>query len=149
MNKFSIITTVYNGEETIGKTIESVISQTYKNWEIIFWDNHSKDKSKKILKSFKDKRIRYFYSKKFTNLHQARNLAIKKAKGEFVSFLDTDDIWRSNKLLLQIEKFKKRKINFVYGNCWLLNKDYIFKKKITLILIFQADIFLINFLKNT
>jgi glycosyltransferase involved in cell wall biosynthesis len=125
----SVIVNCHNGQKYLNDAIQSIVDQKYQNWEIIFWDNHSKDKSKKILKSFKDKRIRYFYSKKFTNLHQARNLAIKKARGEFISFLDTDDIWESNKLHLQIEKFKKKKVNFVYGNCWLLNKDYIFKKK--------------------
>ena len=55
----SIIMNCYNGEKYLKEAIRSVINQTYKNWEIIFWDNQSKDKSSQILKSFKDKRIKY------------------------------------------------------------------------------------------
>ena len=80
--KVSIIINCYNGEKYLNLAIESVLNQTYKNWEIIFWDNQSTDDSKFILKSYKDKRIKYFYAKKFTNLHIARNLAISKAKRE-------------------------------------------------------------------
>ena len=71
----------FNGEKYLKYSIESILSQTYQNWELIFWDNKSTDNSAKILKSFKDKRIKYFYSKNKTVLYKARNLAIKKTKG--------------------------------------------------------------------
>ena len=71
----------------------SIINQTYKNWELIFWDNLSNDNSKEIFKKYNDKRFKYFLADKHTVLYEARNLAIKKTKGEFVAFLDTDDIW--------------------------------------------------------
>ena len=74
----SIIMNCYNGDKYLRKSIKSIISQSYKNWELIFWDNNSEDNSKNILKSFKDKRILYFRSKKFMKLYHARNLAIKK-----------------------------------------------------------------------
>ena len=130
LNLISVIMNCHNGEKYLAIAIESVINQSHKNWEIIFWDNRSKDSSLKIAKKFKDKRIKCFSAKKFTNLHKARNLAIKKARGSFISFLDVDDIWEKNKLSLQLNKFKNKKINFVYGNCWLLNNSYVFKKKI-------------------
>ena len=60
----SIIMNCLNGEEYLKDSLSSIVNQTYKNWELIFWDNRSTDKSADILKSFKDKRIRYFYAKK-------------------------------------------------------------------------------------
>ncbi len=131
MNKkplVSIIMNCLNGEEFLNHAVKSILNQTYKNWELIFWDNKSTDKSAKILKSFRDKRIRYFYAKKRTELHKARNLAIKKTRGEFVAFLDVDDIWTRDKLSLQIPKFKNKKIGLVYSNFYKLYKKN--KKKI-------------------
>ena len=96
--KVSIIINCYNGENFLKQCIQSVINQTYKNWEIIFWDNLSTDNSKKILKNFKDKRIKYFKTKKFTKLYEARNLAIKKSGGKVTWSLEgktlTNDIIR-------------------------------------------------------
>ena len=87
----------YNGEKYLKKSILSILDQKYQNWELIFWDNQSKDNSKKILHSFKrDKRIKYYYAKSFSKLYKARNLAIKKAKGKYICFLDTDDLWKKN-----------------------------------------------------
>lgn len=123
----SIIMNCYNGEAFLEQSIHSVISQTYKNWELIFWDNKSTDNSFKILKKFKDKRIKYFYAKKNTVLYEARNLAIKKSKGEFIAFLDVDDFWSSNKLELQITHFKEKTIGLVYSNFY---KFYNGKKKL-------------------
>ena len=62
--EISIITPVFESEKFIKLTIESVLSQTYQNWEVIFWDNNSNDRSKSIVKSYKDSRIKYFISKK-------------------------------------------------------------------------------------
>ena len=105
-----------NGQEFLNYALKSVLNQTYKNWELIFWDNKSTDNSAKILKSFKDKRIKYFLAKKRTVLHKARNQAIKKTKGKYIAFLDVDDMWSRNKLALQIPKFKNKKIGLVYSN---------------------------------
>lgn len=129
-NLVSVIINCFNGEEYLKDAVESVIKQTHKNWEIIFWDNLSNDGSASIIKSYNDKRIKYYLAKKFTNLHRARNQAIKKCNGSFITFLDTDDVWESTKLKLQLKKFQNKNINFVYGNCWLINDSYIFKKKI-------------------
>ena len=76
----SIIMNCHNGEKYLKDSIKSIISQTYKNLELVFWDNNSKDNSKKIVKNFNDKRIKYFKSKKFNSLYHSRNLAIKKAR---------------------------------------------------------------------
>ena len=98
----SVIVNCHNGEKFLKKCIKSILSQTYKKIEIIFWDNLSTDNSKAIIKSFHDNKIKYFKSKKFTSLYSARNSAIKKAKGEFIGFLDTDDWWSPSKIQKQI-----------------------------------------------
>ncbi len=129
----SIIMNCFNGERYLESAINSVINQTYKHWELIFWDNKSSDNSAKILKKFKDKRIRYFYSKNKTVLYKARNLAIKKSKGKFLAFLDVDDMWEKNKLSLQIPEFKNKKIGLVYSNFYKLNntkKDLAYKTQL-------------------
>ncbi len=130
----SIVMNCHNGERYLKKSVNSIINQTYKNWELIFWDNKSSDNSAQIIKNFKDKRIRYFHSKKKTVLYFARNLAIKKAKGEFIAFLDVDDFWDSRKISLQIPKFKNKKIGLVYSNFFRYynkhKKEKAFKNKL-------------------
>ena len=84
-------------------------NQVYKNWELI-WDNCSDDNSKILLNLFKDKRIKYL-AKRFTNLHKARNLALKKAKGDYISFLDCDDLLLKDKLFLQVKKIERKKLS--------------------------------------
>lgn len=113
----SIIMNCHNGDQYLKKSIKSVLNQSYKNWELIFWNNNSQDQSKEILLSFKDKRIRYFENYKTAKLYKARNLAINESKGELICFLDTDDWWVKNKLKKQVECFKKDdNLNFVYSN---------------------------------
>jgi glycosyltransferase involved in cell wall biosynthesis len=110
----------HNGEVFLKESINSVINQTYKNWELIFWDNFSNDRSKEILLKFSDNRIKYYCAEKFTSLYEARNLAIKKASGEFISFLDTDDWWSPKRLEKQIELFfKDKNLDVVYTNFYL------------------------------
>lgn len=119
----SIIMNCHNGEKYLPKSISSIISQSYKNWELIFFDNSSKDKSKKIIKSYKDKRIKYFFSKKKLKLYHARNLALKKTKGKYVSFLDVDDLWDKKKLKFQINYLKKNKeFKIAYSNYIVYNE---------------------------
>jgi glycosyltransferase involved in cell wall biosynthesis len=123
----SIIMNCYNGEAYLKESIESILSQTYKNWELIFWDNLSKDNSAKVLKNYKDERLKYFISEKHTPLYEARNLAIEKSEGEYIAFLDTDDIWVKNKLELQMKYFFTKDVGVVFSNLWIAKKDL--KKK--------------------
>ena len=105
----SIIMNCHNGEKFLRQSIKSVLHQSYKNWELIFYDNCSSDNSKQIIKNFKDKRIKYLHSKIFLNLYHARNKAIQNTKGKYITFLDTDDWWEKNKLKKQIDFVKKIK----------------------------------------
>ena len=113
----------YNGEKYLSESIKSVLSQTYQNWELIFWDNKSDDKSAEIFKNYKDTRFKYFYANEHTLLYKARNLAIEKSKGDFISFLDVDDLWIKNKLELQIPYFNNPDVGVVFSNVWLIKKD--------------------------
>ena len=99
-NLISIIVNCHNGEKFINRCIESILIQTYDNFEIIFLDNMSTDGTEEILKKISDKRIKYFKTEKFLKLYEARNLAISKAKGKYISFLDIDDSWEKDKLKL-------------------------------------------------
>tara|TARA_Y100000590_G_C15700355_1_gene1006525 strand:+ start:955 stop:1860 length:906 start_codon:yes stop_codon:yes gene_type:complete len=124
----SVIMNCYNGEAYLKESIESLLSQTYKNWELIFWDNQSNDKSAEIFRKFNDKRFKYYYANKHTVLYEARNEAIKKSSGEFIAFLDTDDLWEKNKLELQIPLFNDSKVGVVYGNVLIINEKLKTKK---------------------
>ena len=125
----SIILNCFNGEEYLKHALKSITNQSYQNWELIFWDNKSSDKSKQIFDSFKNKKFKYFLAKKHTSLYAARNLAISKAKGNFISFIDADDLWDKDKLKKQIKLFEDQKVAVVYGNSWI-RKEKINKKKI-------------------
>ena len=101
----SVIINCHNGEKYLDNCIKSVLNQTYKNWEIIFFDNNSSDKSRKQIKSYNDPRIKYFRSNKTYTLYKARNLAVHKSNAEFITFLDVDDWWEKNTLEKQINFF--------------------------------------------
>ena len=130
----------HNGEKFLKESLRSVILQTYKNWELVFWDNKSSDKSKKILKKFKDKRIKYYYTNRFNTLYKSRQLAIKKCKGDYIAFLDTDDVWLSNKLEKQINFILLKKYDFVYSNYYLKDLRNSKKKKALFIKNYQKAI---------
>ena len=127
--KVSIIMNCHNGEKYLKKSISSVINQTYKNWELIFWDNKSTDRSEKIFKDFKDKRLRYFKSKNYFKLYKARNNAIKKCRGKFIAFLDTDDWWLKKKIQKQVNILEKNQsIPLIYSNWIIYNQKKKLKK---------------------
>lgn len=130
-NLVSIIVNCFNGEKYLRESLNSVVTQTYKNWELIFCDNQSTDNSKKIFNSYNNKKFIYFKTKKFLNLYEARNFAISKSKGEYLSFLDVDDLWQKNKLEKQIKLFKDPKVGVVYGNLFVQKekKRIIYYKK--------------------
>ena len=120
----SIILNCYNGEKYLQQALNSIEKQSYKNWELIFWDNRSTDNSKNIFRSFKNKKFKYYFSKKHTSLYKARNLAIKKSRGQFISFIDADDLWEKNKLKDQVKLFLRNKhVSLIYSNIWIQNEN--------------------------
>lgn len=115
----SVIMNCYNGEKYLRQAIESVFAQTYPNWEIIFWDNRSTDKSAEIVRSFGNPRLKYFYAPKHTMLYEARNCAIERASGDFIAFLDVDDWWLPTKLEQQIPLFSDPQVGLACGIYWI------------------------------
>jgi teichuronic acid biosynthesis glycosyltransferase TuaG len=116
MTKISIIVNCYNGEEYLENCISSILKQKYQNFEIIFFDNCSSDKSKKIIRKFDDKRIKYYFSSKLIPLYKARNEAIKKATGSLIAFLDVDDWWDESYLSSKEIFFQNKKYDYFYSN---------------------------------
>ncbi|NQV76308.1 MAG: glycosyltransferase family 2 protein, partial [Bacteroidetes bacterium] len=119
----SVIMNCHNGEKYLQEALESVLVQTYENWELIFWDNQSTDASSTIVNGYKHENFHYFYAPRHTVLYEARNYAIAKASGEFYAFLDVDDFWVKEKLEKQLEMFEDREVGLVYGNYWLKNES--------------------------
>jgi glycosyltransferase involved in cell wall biosynthesis len=127
----SIVINCYNGEKYLRQSIESILDQSYQNLELIFWDNHSTDQSKNIIKSYDDKRIKYFFSQNHSTLYQARNLALKECKGEFISFLDVDDYYLKDRIVKQLLHFKDQKVGVTYSNYYRYYEDINKKKLLT------------------
>lgn len=123
--KISIIVNCFNGEKYLERCLNSISNQTFDNWELIFLDNQSTDKSKKIFESFKDKRFKYFCSPYFMKLYEARNEALKHANGEFIAFLDSDDWWESFHLKNAEFFFENSNLGFYFSNAY----NYYEKKK--------------------
>lgn len=124
-NLVSIITPVYNAEKFIGETIASVINQTYTEWEMILVDDCSTDKSAEIVKSFSeiDSRIKYHKLEINSGAAVSRNTALDMAKGRYIAFLDSDDLWEKNKLSLQLDFMKKNNIEFSFTDYSLITED--------------------------
>ena len=120
----SIITPSYNCEEYIEETIQSVLSQTYSNWEMLIVDDCSTDRSCSIINKYcsLDSRIKLFILNTNSGPAVARNLAITKAKGTFLAFLDSDDIWTINKLKTQLQFMQENHSSFSFTAYQYLSK---------------------------
>lgn len=112
----SIIVPVYNTENFISETIESVVDQTYDNWELILVDDGSTDSSKQIIEKWvkKDKRIHYFY-KENGGQASARNVGVRESNGAYISFLDSDDIFLPKRLEAQVKDLSIQEADFYYS----------------------------------
>ncbi len=115
MPAVSIIMNVRNGAATLREALESALTQTYRDWEMIVWDDRSADDSAGIVAEFKDPRIRYTLAPHETSLGEARQLAIREARGEWLAFLDQDDIWLPSKLERQFALTDSPQVGLVYG----------------------------------
>ena len=113
----SIIMPSYNTAKFIGESIESVINQTYNKWELIIVDDCSTDNTDTVVKKYlKDNRIKYLKNKQNSGAAISRNYALREAKGKWIAFLDSDDLWASDKLEKQIEFMKNNNYVFSYTN---------------------------------
>jgi len=119
----SILMNCYNGEKYLREAIESILAQTFQNWELIFWDNQSTDQSANIFKSYKDPRLKYFLSPLHTDLGGGRANAFQLLTGELIAILDTDDIWFPNKLEKQVPLFESPEIGIVICDTLFFNRN--------------------------
>ena len=120
-HKVSVIINCHNGEKYLSETLKSLENQTFIDYEVIFWDNCSNDNTPNIAKSF-DSRIRYYRSDSFTSLGEARNQALMLVEGEYVAFLDSDDLWDPNKLSFQVEYMDQHsEVGILLSNFRMLN----------------------------
>jgi len=119
----SVIIPTYNREKIIERAINSVINQTYKNWELIIVDDGSTDNTKKVLEPYlKNNKIKYFHNKN-KGVSAVRNFGIKKAQGEYIAFLDSDDEFVKEKLRKQLNEMMKLKKQISLSNCSKINEN--------------------------
>lgn len=106
----------YNTSEYISDSIHSVINQTYTNWELIIVDDCSSDNSVELIRSFDDSRIRIYINEVNSGAAYSRNYALRKAKGRWIAFLDSDDLWHPDKLSKQVSFMIENGYHFSYTN---------------------------------
>jgi len=124
-NLVSIITPSFNSSKYIKETVDSVLSQTYENWELIIVDDGSKDSSANIIQDLTntDTRIKGFYFDKNIGAAEARNVAIQQAKGKYIAFLDSNDLWELEKLEKQISFMQTEDIAFSFSTYQPMSED--------------------------
>ncbi len=110
----SVIMPSWNTGRWIAESIESVINQTYQNWELIIVDDCSTDNTDEIVNSFKDARIKYLKNDVNSGAAITRNRALREAQGEWIAFLDSDDLWVQNKLEKMVSFMKTHNYSFAY-----------------------------------
>jgi glycosyltransferase involved in cell wall biosynthesis len=132
MPKVSIITCTYNRAHLIGETIQSVLSQTVQDFEYIIIDDGSTDNTKQVIDSFGDERLFYFWLPHSKgHLSTLRNYAHKKSKGQYIAYVDSDDVWHRNKLELQLAALDAHSdIGFSFTDIEIFKEKEIIKKNI-------------------
>ncbi len=119
----SIILPTFNRANTLQRAIDSVLEQTYTNWELIIIDNHSTDKTDTLIESCQNSKINYLKIYNDGIIAKSRNLGIKKSKGEIIAFLDSDDWWTKDKLKISLMEMKKHGADLIYHKLFESYKD--------------------------
>lgn len=124
-DKVSVITASYNASRFIEETIKSVLDQTYDNLELIIVDDCSTDNTEEIVKKYMklDSRVKFYKLEKNSGAAVVRNTALEKAKGRFIAFLDSDDVWDREKLEKQINFMKNNNYGFSFTSYRLINEN--------------------------
>lgn len=119
----SVVMPSYNTARFIKESIQSVQAQTYKNWELIIVDDCSNDGTKEVLDQIDDSRIRYFQNDINSGAAVSRNRAIREAKGKWIAFLDSDDLWMPDKLEKQIKFMEENQYYFSYTDYFEIDEQ--------------------------
>ena len=112
----SIIMPSYNTGKYISDSIESIIAQTYSNWELIIIDDCSPDNSNEIIESYNEPRIKLLKNEKNSGAALSRNYGLREAKGKYIAFIDSDDTWVKDKLEKQVKFIKENDYAFIYAD---------------------------------
>lgn len=128
----SVITPVYKAEDYLKDTIESVLNQTYTDWEMILVDDQSPDRSADIIKDYaaKDKRIKLIQLQENSGAAVARNKGLEAAQGRYIAFIDADDVWLPHKLETQLKFMEENEEAFTYTQYQMVNDDGQVLKKV-------------------
>ena len=145
-NLVSIITPSYNTSKFIEECICSVLDQSYTNWELIIVDDCSADNSPQIIKKYNDKRIQLIELDSNVGAAEARNIALRRAKGKYIAFLDSDDLWESQKLEKQISFMETEDIAFSFSAYQPISEDGL---KLYSIIHAPKSVTYSSYLKNT
>lgn len=123
-NIVSVVIPVYNAEKYLRETVMSALNQTYTNVEIILIDDNSTDKSSKIIKELQQhfSNIIYYRQPQNRGAGVARNMGLSLARGRFIAFLDADDVWKEDKLAMQIQCMNRTKSPFIYTAIEMINE---------------------------
>ena len=148
INLVSIITPSHNSERFIEDTIKSVQNQSFTNWELLITDDCSSDKTAEIIKTYakNDSRIKIFLQDENLGAASTRNVSLNNAKGQYVAFLDSDDVWSKNKLERQLDFMKKKGYAFTFSAYDLMNEKGL---KINKVIPVPQTISYNQYLKNT
>lgn len=121
----SIIMPSYNADRFIAESIESIQHQTYQQWELLVVDDCSKDSSVDIVQNYanEDRRISIYTLEKNTGAATARNIALEYAKGQYIAFLDSDDIWKIDKLEKQISFMRQNHYAFTFSDYYVMAEE--------------------------
>jgi teichuronic acid biosynthesis glycosyltransferase TuaG len=128
--KCSVVMTVYNAEKYLKDTIDSVLRQTEKNFELIIVNDCSTDSSEDIIKSYADERIRYFKNEINLKVSKTRNFGVSQARAEYVAFIDSDDIWLDNKLEKQLLFMERKNAKICYSGYGFISDDGIMQNRV-------------------
>ena len=127
----SIIIPTFNREKQLERALNSVISQSYTNWEACIIDNNSSDGSILLINSYKDSRLKIYMIKNNGIIAASRNLGVQNSKGKYLAFLDSDDWWSSRKLEESVKFLEKEDVSVIYHDMYIINKNnqkFFFKK---------------------
>ncbi|WP_415902812.1 glycosyltransferase family 2 protein [Neptuniibacter sp. QD29_5] len=121
----SIITPVYNSSDFILDSIKSVVNQTVEDWELILVDDCSSDSTAQIIKNYAltDSRVKFFQLEKNSGAAVARNFAINEARGRYIAFLDSDDLWHEEKLSKQLSFMQDNQVAFTYSSYQQIDEE--------------------------
>ncbi len=123
----SVILPTYKRCQILTKAVNSVINQTYKNWELIIIDNNSNDGTEELIKNYYNNKISFLKINNFGSIAKSRNYGIKKSKGKYLAFLDSDDYWTKNKLEICLN-FINNKVDLIYHDLEIIGQKKSFFK---------------------